>query len=56
MRATCKTCRFKFASQCRRYPPVFVGTTGFLATESFQFPQVEDHNWCGEHKERDDGR
>ena len=58
---TCITCKFKFDSDCRRFPPLPVVTTervGHYQDEKqvdsyWGFPQVyNDHPRCGEYKQK----
>ena len=64
----CKNCTFRMGSECRRYPPQHtiteVETYHFLedghrieekAREHlFKFPTIEQSNWCGEWKKKEE--
>lgn len=59
MTAECSNCEFSAPTivsdgpivECRRYPPqVFVDPVQGDAVQAF--PNVGEHDWCGEHKPR----
>lgn len=51
---TCKTCKFCYIGECRRYPPA--GETKFHeltgVSHDVYWPRVADYNWCGEYKSK----
>lgn len=43
----CETCCYFAEGKCRRYPPKYIMSQGFVNCEN---PVVEATNWCGEYK------
>lgn len=59
MTDSCKTCKFykqngkwvnKANGVCRRFPPVRAGSSTMIADPGTYWPEVQDHEWCGEFK------
>lgn len=40
---------------CRRYPPVFVGSDTSNERHHWKHPRVFQHAWCGEFRSRGEG-
>lgn len=46
----CETCCYFVDGKCRRYPPKYIMSQGFV---NYENPIVEATNWCGEYKKKD---